>query len=185
MVPKPGLFSRLRAELVIFQNEYHEMASIRSPWLRYTLRFVYLLLFPLYFALALLFNPLLAKGLDWIATRGIDDSQPDTASDCEQYRKQHMLLPENVPPDLQYLLPLAEQFGLAGGEYRQYYLSRATPGQIEQVHAVTARAEQIYGWLQSFAEGEISAEASAYMNLLHAGEELGLVDGDVRENPDR
>ena len=174
MAVKPGLYSRLRAELIIFIDEYHEMDSIRNPLLRNILRIIYLLLFPLYFVLALLVNPLLAKGLDWITSRSIDTTYQDVAGDCQQYRDQHILQPENVPPKLQDLLPLAQQFGLGDGECREYFLTHATPVELEQLQSVTGKAEEISIWLQSFAEGEMSDEAAAFLYLLHAEEELNL-----------
>lgn len=174
MPAKRSVLDRLWAEVAIFIDEYHEMDAIQNRLLRYVLRCIYLLLSPLYFVLALLVNPLLARGLDWIATRGIDATQRDSARECQDYRARRVLRAEQVPPELRAWLPLAEQFGLGDGECREYYLRRATPAQCVQLHALAEHVAPISRWVDSFAEGQLSEEAAAFGFLLQAQEELEL-----------
>lgn len=166
---------RLVAEIEIFVLEYREMDSIRNPLLRNSLRGLYLIFSPIYFMLALLVNPLLMKGINWLATRGIDAETLDEVTYCQEHRNQLGLKKENVPVQLQHILSLAEQFGLGDGECRAFFLRQATPVQRQQLHAAAAEyCEQIVAWLDGFPEGKMSNEAAAFMYMLAAEEEIDL-----------
>lgn len=166
---------RLATEIEIFVLEYREMDSIRNPFLRNSLRGLYLIFSPLYFMLALLVNPLLMKGINWLATRGIDAETIDDTTYCQEYRDQLELQKDKVPARLQHLLPLAEQFGVGDGRCRVFFLRQATPAQRQWLRAAAAEHdEEIVTWLDSFPEGEMSKEAAAFMYMLAAEEEMDL-----------
>lgn len=92
---------------------------------------------------------------------------------AEQDRRAITIDPDRVPQELHCLIPLAMNWGIGDDTSRRYFVERAS---VSDKRALKAALEPLAdfanAWLDSIAEGEFSDEASAFLYLLEAAEEL-------------
>ncbi|MES9969858.1 MAG: hypothetical protein ABW092_07460 [Candidatus Thiodiazotropha sp.] len=92
-----------------------------------------------------------------------------------EYRNRTNLLANNVPIELQALLPLAIKWGISDDAIRGDVTEAATETEkLELTSALSGKLGTIDRWLDSFPEGFMSDEAAAFMFMIEAVEELGL-----------
>lgn len=78
-----------------------------------------------------------------------------------------------VPPDLQPLIRLAQEWGIGDDVARLAKVDGATPAQRAELRqAVGPHQARITQWLDSFGQGEMPHEAATFMYLQLAIEEM-------------
>ncbi|MBC7975525.1 MAG: hypothetical protein H7138_11125 [Myxococcales bacterium] len=83
--------------------------------------------------------------------------------------------PEQVPPDLRQLVPLAERWGIGDDVERIAKVDSATPAEREELRAaVEPLHSRITAWLDSFGTEAMTDEAAAFMYMQLALDEMQL-----------
>jgi hypothetical protein len=81
--------------------------------------------------------------------------------------------PNKVPADLRPLVPLAERWGIGDDVDRNAKVDRATAAEREELRtALGPLQSRVTDWLNSFGQGEMPAEAAAFMYMQLAVEEM-------------
>ncbi len=83
---------------------------------------------------------------------------------------------ERVPAELAAFIPLVLRFGHGDDGCREHFASRMTSRERTRLRALIGRSGAAVGrWLDTFTPGRMPTEAAAFMYLLLAAEELGLM----------
>jgi hypothetical protein len=81
--------------------------------------------------------------------------------------------PGKVPADLRDLLPLAQRWGIGDDVIRSERVQKATDAERSELRAAFGpRQRQITAWLDSFGQGAMPEEASAFMYTQLSIEEM-------------
>jgi hypothetical protein len=92
---------------------------------------------------------------------------------ASQYRNAINVDPTRVPEELRGLVPLALKWGIGDDSSRHYFVERASAKDKRLLKkALTSLADATSAWLDTFADGEFDDEATAFLYLLEAAEEL-------------
>lgn len=98
------------------------------------------------------------------------------AGDREQEQppiSSYELLAENVPVNLQHLIPLAERWGIGDDVERAELIERASAAERQELsRALAPHQRAITAWLDSFETNPMTDEAAAFMYMQLAVEEM-------------
>lgn len=101
---------------------------------------------------------------------------PGSPADAEAGATVLSLDAAKVPADLRHLVPLAEQWGIGDDVERYARVERADDAERQALRsAVRPHDRRITEWLDSFGDAPMTDEAAAFMYMLLAIEEMGLV----------
>ena len=85
------------------------------------------------------------------------------------------LVPQNVPPALRHLIPLAEEYGIIDDGYRGDRIAKATPQEIIAIKEAIEKYDDLFdSWLADpeADSDEYSMEHLAFSALRMASDEL-------------
>ncbi|MFH0938642.1 MAG: hypothetical protein V1899_05105 [Planctomycetota bacterium] len=81
--------------------------------------------------------------------------------------------PENVPPNLRDLIPMAEKWGIGDDIIRDDFEQKAAVADKEEFkNKLKGRTKEVNDWLDSFKNSDMSEEASHFMMMLEALDEI-------------
>jgi hypothetical protein len=91
---------------------------------------------------------------------------PESSEGLADLSSSHGLDPNQVPPRLRHLLPLAGQWGIGDDVERMEYIERSSPAERDDLaRALAPYHAEITAWLDSFEPGAMSEEAAAFMYM--------------------
>ena len=95
-------------------------------------------------------------------------------------RPEIRLDPAKVPEDLQFLIPMAEKWGIGDDIIRNDFVDKSTIEERRELRdALKEPDERITAWMSSFAE--LSDEAAAFMFMQIALDETGILMLDEKD----
>lgn len=105
-----------------------------------------------------------------------EQADSDKLEELENYRRNNVILKDNIPEAFYDLIPLVQKWGIGDDAIRGYATDTITPnGKREIQTALRGKLESINAWINTISEGEMSSSAAAFMYFLEAIEEMELI----------